>query len=382
MVLSFKTLSSRIVDLTSALLNRGRYHLLYLMAYLSGYKFTCRVQQFTDESQPVRRDQFFRIQMAGRILTPRDNVDTNVKLEILDITAGQSKHQQVFSADEQFRGQQTPEFKWTARYGIVVEKDTLLDHWVTIIQFPCHILRLPYRGRRKLLFRVTVLENESDQELVACDRMVEYVYCADGYRELHGRRLDILRGCVTLAAIAANTQSLSDEMRELIIDWIHRTAETFLSEEDVLSVVSAAENSQDSCMIEESCEPILAFGEDADRFRALDLSLLAVGIGETVTPENIKKLSLIAEKLQIPQPRFLRIAQKALLSFDRQIEDPSLLLGISSEMDADAFRKQLNEEYRKWNARVTHPDPQIRSQADQMLNLIAEMRSRCLQLND
>ena len=37
---------------------------------------------------------------------------------------------------------------------------------------------------------------------------------------------------------------------------------------------------------------------------------------------------------------------------------------------------ELNEEYRKWNARVTHPDADIRQQADQILSLIADLRSR------
>ncbi|MHC5172937.1 MAG: hypothetical protein ACYSPJ_04155 [Planctomycetota bacterium] len=83
--------------------------------------------------------------------------------------------------------------------------------------------------------------------------------------------------------------------------------------------------------------------------------------------------------LEIQQDRFLSIAQKLLLSSQCQIEDPSQLLGITSDMDSESFRKRLNEEYRKWNARVTHPDAQIRSQADRNLALIAEIRSQWLQ---
>ena len=73
------------------------------------------------------------------------------------------------------------------------------------------------------------------------------------------------------------------------------------------------------------------------------------------------------------------MAQKILLSSDCKIEDPSQLLGITEDMAGETFRKRLNEEYRKWNARVTHPDPQVRSQADQILTLIAEIRSQWLQ---
>ena len=83
--------------------------------------------------------------------------------------------------------------------------------------------------------------------------------------------------------------------------------------------------------------------------------------------------------LEIHRDRFLSIAQKILLSTDCKIEEPSKLLGIASDMDEESFRKQLNEEYRKWNARVTHPDAQIRSQADRILTMIAEIRSKRLQ---
>jgi hypothetical protein len=36
----------------------------------------------------------------------------------------------------------------------------------------------------------------------------------------------------------------------------------------------------------------------------------------------------------------------------------------------------LNKEYSKWNSRVTNADPDIQTQADQMLTLIAEAKSQ------
>ena len=51
------------------------------------------------------------------------------------------------------------------------------------------------------------------------------------------------------------------------------------------------------------------------------------------------------------------------------------ILGVSADMDEQKTREQLNREYRKWIARVTSSDPEIQSQADQMIKLIAEARS-------
>ena len=59
------------------------------------------------------------------------------------------------------------------------------------------------------------------------------------------------------------------------------------------------------------------------------------------------------------------------------MEDPRALLGLTEEMSEQEIHQKLTAEYRKWNARVTHPDAAVRAQADQMLNLIAQFRSRC-----
>jgi preprotein translocase subunit Sec63 len=59
-----------------------------------------------------------------------------------------------------------------------------------------------------------------------------------------------------------------------------------------------------------------------------------------------------------------------------EVRDMETILGISSDMSKEKVRKHLNKEYSKWNSRVTNADPDIQSQADQMLKLIAEARSQ------
>jgi len=44
-------------------------------------------------------------------------------------------------------------------------------------------------------------------------------------------------------------------------------------------------------------------------------------------------------------------------------------------MTAEQTRKHLNELYRRWSSRVTNFNPEIRSQAEDMLNFIAQARS-------
>jgi hypothetical protein len=59
-----------------------------------------------------------------------------------------------------------------------------------------------------------------------------------------------------------------------------------------------------------------------------------------------------------------------------EARDVETILGITSDMSKERVRKHLNKEYSKWNSRVTNADPDIQTQADQMLKLIAETKSQ------
>ena len=356
---------------------RGR--LVQVVSVFDRFRFSCHVEQFSDETQPTQQDQFFRIQIVGRIPTEQDHVDTDVKVEILDITEGQSHAHPILSSDENFRNEENSSFRLVQHNGIVPNKNAVLARWITVTQFPCHILRFAYRGRRKLLFHTTVVETESQKKLVSARQIVEYVYCCDGYREVHGRRLEVLSACVELSAIVLGSAACSEDIKGLWSEWIQQKADVFVSADEAAKTIETIQSRFAGVTLQRSSEIILAYGKNTDRFLAMELALRTAEFGGVVSKENFEKLVQAAHMLEIQQDRFLSIAQKILLSSDCQIEAPSQLLGITSDMDGDSFRKRLNEEYRKWNARVTHPDAQIRSQADQILTLIAEIRSQRLQ---
>jgi len=367
---------------------RGRLPHLFSLAYLclrrggsvfDRFRFSCRVEQFSDESQPVRRDQFFRVQILGRIPTEQGDVDTVVQIEILDITEGRSRQHQVLSSDEQYRDERTAEFHSIQHNGIVPNKNAVLARWVTVAQFPCHILRFAYRGRRKLLFRATVIEIASGKKIVSAQKTLDYVYCSDGYREVHGRRLEVLGACVEVSAMVLGLPPYSEGVRNLWSEWIRQKVDMFLSADEAAGTIEAVQSRFSGMTMQHSSGIILAYGKNADCFFAIELALQTAGLDGVVSRENLEKLFLASQMLEIQHDRFLSIAQKRLLSPDCRIEEPSQLLGITSDMDDESFRKQLNEEYRKWNARVTHPDALIRRQAEQTLTLIAKIRSQWLQ---
>ncbi len=369
-----------VVGITAIWFSPLRPYLLQVYSALDRYKFVCRVEQLFDESLSSGEDRFFQVQMIGRIPTTEDGVDTDAQLEILDITEGRLNPQQVLSADEHYRSDENAQFYFIKHNGIVPEKNSVLARWTTVVQFPCHVLRFSHRGRRKLMFCVTVIEAESGRKLVTDQKTVEYVYCSDGYREVHTRRHDILRSCVELAAFSlGETPPFSSDIKALWQEWIHQKSDISMPPEEAKAMVETIESTYFTGTAKEPSEVLLAYGQSTDSFLALELALQTVAFNRTVAAEIFNRLSQVSKMLDIRHDRFLTIAQKILLASECHIEKPSCLLGIAPEMDEESFRKRLNEEYRKWNARVTHPDAQIRCQADRILTLIAEIRTQRLQ---
>ncbi|MHC4855325.1 MAG: hypothetical protein ACYS72_02855 [Planctomycetota bacterium] len=354
--------------------------LLQIVSAFDRFRFICRVEQLTDESLPSGKDQFFRVEMIGRIPTDEDNVNTDVQLEIQDITEGRSCPQQVLSTDEQYRCQDSAGFHFIQHNGIVPEKNSVLARWATVAQFPCHVLRFSHRGRRKLMFCVSVLEAETGRKLITDQKTIEYVYCSDGYHEVHTRRCDILKSCVELAVLSCGqTPPFPGDIQSLWTTWLQEKSDPFMSAEEAKGMVEQIARNASALAAEASAETLLAYGQSTDAFLAMELAMQTAGSCGTVTLEMYQRIARIAEMLQIRQDRFLAMAQKILLNSGCHIEEPSYLLGISPDMDEASFRKRLNEEYRKWNARVTHPDEHIRGRADTILTLIANIRTQRFQ---
>ena len=82
----------------------------------------------------------------------------------------------------------------------------------------------------------------------------------------------------------------------------------------------------------------------------------------------------LAGWLEVDSAKFRNIMVKILPLNMHQIKDVEFILGITADMNVKQARRQLNEEYSKWNSRATCIDPKVHSQADNMLNFIADAR--------
>ena len=354
-----------------------RSPLLQQLSCLHRYTFTCKVECLIDESKPINQDKVICVQMIGRIPTSCDYMDTDVCVELTDITNSQFHPDLVLSIDERYRSSDHGGFRYVIHNGIIPKKNAIISSWITVVEIPSYQLRFAYRGRRKLLFKVSILSREDSKVLTSNRQTIEYVSCFDGYKELQDRKLEVLKASIELAVNLSETEISSfEKIKQLLLEWLERKAQTFPSSAELSEWVQSLGMPNDSCDYRQALECLLAYAVQTDKLAAVELALQVFAAGTEITTEQFSNLAEVADKLQVKQSRFLALCQKILLFSECKILAPSLLFGIAESMDENVFLSKLNAEYRKWNARVTHPDEEIRSQADKMLCLIAELRSR------
>lgn len=343
---------------------------------LNSRGFFCRIEQFTGDG-PAGRDQFFRVQMTGRIPTPEDDYPTNVAVEISDITDGSKSPEPVLSADPQFQSGKGAIFYLQTCNGSVPKRNAILARWVTVAQIPCHDLRFACRGRRQLMFSVSVLSAATGQMLTKAHRKLDYVNCTDGFRERLERKMEVLQSTLRLAALTAlEDGQVPAAAGERMNQWLESKANTFPAASRLKETLAVIEKEVAEAQPVQAADRLLAWGEQTDKEAAIILSLETAACRSLISKQRFYGLIEIAKLLNIRKDFFFSQAQQIFLAADCAMEDPFALLGLDASMTSEQIIKGLTDEYRKWNARVTHPDAEIRQQTDRMLTLIADLRSR------
>lgn len=350
----------------------------FVLDTVSGFgrtKFTCKVSLQSDENASLHDRDNLCFEMTGCIPTPCDHFDTDIRLDIEDITAGLSKSDPVLSVDPDYRHNKETEFSFHTHNGQVPQKNAVLSHWVTVATIPCSVLRFAYRGRRKLLCKLSVLSAETGDVLAADQQVIEYVSRSEGYRQIQQRKLDLLTSSIQLAVITSSPNSAGPACEPVIHQWLEETGQHFSAATQLKNSLAEIYSQAETLSLEQAAEPLLAFGDLSDRTAALELTLKIFVHHKKISAANGQALIELASLLDIKPELFLVLCQQYFLQEGCRIENPSFMLGVNPAMKESIFRARLNDEYRKWNARVTHPNKNIRHQADRMLTLIAELRS-------
>ncbi|HEG42613.1 MAG TPA: hypothetical protein ENH94_01040 [Phycisphaerales bacterium] len=225
---------------------------------------------------------------------------------------------------------------------------------------------------------MSIISVEGECELARAEKVIVYRNDADGYidtKEGH-EKVDSLT--VELAAGMCVLDGVSNENSvEVLRQWI--TIKTQVSatadHKEITEQLDAALKSGGKVDAQRICKKLKAAAV-TDRFAAMELCMLAVSAFDTCTASQRQTLKQIGFFLSIDDDKFLAMSQKILPLGTHDEVDIEFVLGVNEKMTADEIRSLLNEEYRKWNGRVTHADATMQTQAGQMLDLIADVRAK------
>ena len=352
----------------------------------------CRVQ-LTKLKEGKKFYDALSVEICGSIHTPGEKQNASLRISISDVTEGLNNVKTVRAKVKQWQVQGSSEFSYTSDLGKLPNKITILSDWTNVAQLRLDWLMLPHEGKRTLQFNISILSTDSHEELTTSKYLFNYDNPYYGYIDLHRNteRTKMLAVALAFAVSAADGKLFDCEIK-YIKNWARENIDT-----SPCIVSGAVSQSHDKAKrkLEKALDETIAFFRDgnvlnvfdicreivdiapvAQRYDVLELCLNVAKANGTVVSEELNMLRDMSFWLEIDNEKFRTMMGKILPVNIMKDKDVEAILGVTSDMSAEYARAHLNKEYAKWNSRVTNADPQIQSQADQMLKLIAEARTQ------
>jgi uncharacterized tellurite resistance protein B-like protein len=332
----------------------------------------------------------FALGIRGMINSPQDSRDINMQVSIEDVTNG--RHEPVLCTLEQFQKPDTTVFLFDEYKGKLPNSETVLSDWVPIASVRIDTLRFPRKGLRKLQFATNVVSSQTKQLLAASITTCMFENPEFGYIELlrNSTRTKELTIPLAISLAAIDENPKPDEIK-IIKKWMwenfnlqdgnHTEEDKIKFEEKLEKALEQAVKffiSGGSLDVHAVCRDIVKIAPAGLRLDIMRLFLNVAKADGVVTQPEMIMINKFASWLQVERSKFRAAIEQLIPLNICQIKDADVLLGITADMDSESICKYLNEEYRRWNARVTNADAKIREQAAHMLDLIAQARNSCI----
>ncbi len=307
-------------------------------------------------------------------------------ISVSDVTDGRSDPEPVYRRAKGGRPGELASFNIHADMGKLPRKKTVLSEWVCVGRIDTRWLLPPRKGLRCLAFSASVLSRDTGQELACAHCYFDQEIRQFGYLELeeNAERTKMLAVPLAFAVCAANN-NFPDCQVDLIKNWARSNIDTTTATQSAKKKLEKALKEAMGFFrqghrldVRQICEELVEIALMAERYDILELCMRVAGAGGSVHTEEVELLKDLAIWLEVDAERFHEMADEMLPASMHEVEDMEFILGVNSNMSAEEARQRLNREYRKWNARVTSPDAEVKEQADHMLNLIAEARAECI----
>jgi uncharacterized tellurite resistance protein B-like protein len=385
-----------------------RYSIINYRARPGQRHLNCRVL-LTKKKEGDSAFSRFNVQIAGSIHSFRKTDEPTLRIFIMDITdashqldlirwlralyesksltfgqLAQDRIKPVQSKVKRWQTPNSPTFCYNADLGRLVNQTAILYDWITVANLDIDWLEFARKGKRKLQFIISLLSRQDGQEIASAIYNFIYENPEFGYIDLRENIQRTKTLAVALAfAVSAADQKLYDCEIELIKNWAQKNfnaKETANNEQPKLkkAMDKAVDFFRDGNLlnVNDICEELTEIAPIADRYDILNLCLRVAQAKGSVAAEELTILKNLAIWLKVDADKFHAMMEKTLPVNMHQVKDAEVILGVTSDMSKEKTRQQLNKQFFKWHSRVTNSDPQIRDQADQMIELIAMARSQ------
>lgn len=330
----------------------------------------------------------FGVEICGSIHAPVEMRQATLRISVLDVTDGAAPAR-VLSSGPQARSSdwsKAPEFIHVAELGRLPHEVTRLEDWTAVARLRTDGQVFARRGRRMLKFTTSILSADGARELAVASCRFAYDNSLPGYLDLqeNDERAKVLTVALAFAVSAADNKLYECEVepikkwaRENVLDTSEsRPGQSRDKLEKALRKTIAFFTEGNRLDVPKLCGEVVDISPVGRRYEILELCLRVAGAKGSVNAEEIAMLVDLGGRLEVDATKFRELMQKILPVDMHQFMDINDVLGITSDMSREKTRKHLNQEYSKWNSRVTSPNPEIQSKADQMLKLIAEARGQ------
>jgi hypothetical protein len=349
--------------------------------------FACTVRLVADKDGD-EDEQAFSVMVSGRIQVPTPMYDTDVQVLLADVTEDVNHPMPVLCTLAEWQLEDSTAFCCRKHNGKIPRTDCVLTDWIGVVTIPTRILSFPRKRETKLRCIVSLISSSTNEELNSAAANFTYRNTKLGYLDASDNADNTELLALSLAAGVLRIAPVSLDAQSRVIDqWIERRVmlrhdSRRQQHGDMLhnAVKHVLEDAgPDRQSYTDICSRLVSIATIVELFDAMELCLNVVAAGGLAGPAQTDAITTIARALDIDETKFRAMAQKKLPLGIHQEPNLEFILGIHCSMTDELRIKRLNEEYYKWNARVNHPDPAIRAQADQMLNLIADARNSVAQ---
>lgn len=312
-----------------------------------------------------------------------------------DTTDGTSEPLPVLSLLDWQQASSSPIFFDKTKIGVWNGHVFGTEDWTSLeIRIFPQVLRAPYSGTRTMRVRVQIYDDASSSDLAFWSTDLTLTCDLDevGWMEQSERREVSERCAIRMAmSVAVATDGIDAAEKSVIRSWakdqLDYVADAYRQERkaELNRILIEAIEDANSGEIDLGAEiqRLRDNGTQGGRLEAVELCIAVMGADGRADHEELEQVNKIAKKLEVDDVWFAQLRDKAVsaiaVSSEGSAEELAAVLGIDLSQDQATIRAQLNAAFDRWSSRSTSvSDPDKRAEAERMLDVVAEARTKLL----